>query len=99
MGAGGGGRTFDVSQMLQRAPVIQIADLHRGDDVMIVAQGTPGSSVIAATLLAGVEPIFAASASASQNLFSASWDLGGQGGSGGQGGEQGGQGNAGSAGP
>ncbi|MEO6965362.1 MAG: hypothetical protein ABI076_05625 [Acidobacteriaceae bacterium] len=86
MGAGQAERTLNVSQILQRAPAIHISDLHRGDDVMIVGQGAPGSSIIAATLLAGVEPIFAASASASHNLFSASWDLGGQGGdSGGQG--------------
>lgn len=86
MGAGG---AMDVSQMLQKAPAIQISDLRHGDDVMIVAQGNSGSDVTAATLLAGVEPIFAASASASKNLFSASWDLGGQGSGGGdQGGDQ-----------
>jgi hypothetical protein len=74
--------------MLQRTPVIQLVNLHRGDAVMVVAtQGAPGS-LTACTLLAGVEPILSASPSAGQNLFSASWSLGGQstGGAGGGGG-------------
>jgi Cu/Ag efflux protein CusF len=88
--AGAGRRNGDLSQMLQRAPVIQLSDLHPGDVVMIVAtQGTPGSLTVC-TLLAGVEPILNASPSAGQNLFSASWNLSGQGGGGESGG--GGQG-------
>ena len=72
-------RGGNISQMLQRSPVIQLADLHHGEAVMIVAtQGAPGS-LTACTLLAGVEPILSASPSAGQNLFSASWSLGGQG--------------------
>ncbi|MGH9588121.1 MAG: DUF5666 domain-containing protein [Acidobacteriaceae bacterium] len=85
----GGG---DLSQMLQRTPVVQISDLHKGDAVMIVAtQGTPDSAT-AVTLLAGVEPILTASPSASKNMFSASWSLGGGGGGGG---DQGGGGDSG----
>lgn len=76
----------DLSQMLQRTPVVQISELHKGDDVMIVAtQGTPDSAT-AVTLLAGVEPILRASPSASQSMFSASWSLGGGGSSGDEGG-------------
>ncbi|MGO8719539.1 MAG: hypothetical protein ACLQMO_10010 [Acidobacteriaceae bacterium] len=72
----------DISQMLQHTPVIQLSDLHPHDIVMIVAtQGTPGSLTVC-TLLDGVEPILNASPSAGQNLFSASWNLGGQGGGG-----------------
>jgi hypothetical protein len=79
-GAGGGGqRSGDLSQMLQRTPAVQLSDLHKGDAVMIVAtQGTPEAAT-AVTLLAGVEPILTASPSASQSLFSASWNLGGGG--------------------
>lgn len=78
----GGQRGGDLSQMLQRTPLVQLADLHKGDAVMIVAtQGTPGSTT-AITLLAGVEPILTASPSASQSMFSASWNLGGGGGAG-----------------
>ena len=79
-GAGPGGqRGGDLSQMLQRTPAVQLAELHRGDAVMIVAtQGTPETAT-AVTLLAGVEPILTAPSSASQSMFSASWNLGGGG--------------------
>jgi hypothetical protein len=77
--AGGGQRNGDLSQFLQRTPVLQISELHKGDAVMIVAtQGTPDAAT-AVTLLAGVEPILTASPSASQSMFSASWNLGGGG--------------------
>lgn len=76
----GAQRGGDLSQFLQRTPVLQLADLHKGDAVMIVAtQGTPAAAT-AVTLIAGVEPILTASPSASQNMFSASWNLGGGGG-------------------
>ncbi len=75
-------RGGDLSQMLQHTPQVQIADLHKGDAVMIVAtEGTPDSAT-AVTLLAGVEPLLTASPSASKSMFSASWDLGGGGGGG-----------------
>jgi hypothetical protein len=79
--AGAGRHGGNVTQMLQRSPVIQLADLHRGDAVMIVATQVAPGSLTACTLLAGVEPIL--DASAGQSLFSASWNLGGQGGGGG----------------
>jgi hypothetical protein len=74
-GGGAGQRSGDLSQMLQRAPVIQLSDLHKGDAVMIVATQGTSDALTAVTLLAGVEPIL--TASASQNMFSASWNLGG----------------------
>lgn len=77
--SGGGQRGGDLSQMLQRTPTLQLADLHKGDAVMVVAtQGTPGTAT-AVTLLAGVEPILTAAPSGSQSVFSASWNLGGAG--------------------
>ncbi|MBT9332887.1 DUF5666 domain-containing protein [Paracidobacterium acidisoli] len=78
-GPNGQGRAAggDLARVIQRAPVVQLSDLHKGDAIMIVAtQGTPDSAT-AVTLLAGVEPMLEASASASQNMFSASWNLGG----------------------
>ncbi len=76
---GNGQRNGDLSQLLQRAPGFQLSELHKGDAVMIVAtQGTPDATT-AITLLAGVEPILTASPSASQSLFSASWNPGGGG--------------------
>jgi hypothetical protein len=76
---GGGQRSGDLSQFLQRTPVLQLSDLHKGDAVMIVATQGTSDSATAVTLLAGVEPILTASPSASQNMFSASWNLGGGG--------------------
>lgn len=77
---GGGQRSGDLPQFLQRTPALQLSELHKGDAVMIVAtQGAPGTET-AVTLLAGVEAILTASPSASQNMFSASWNLGGGGG-------------------
>lgn len=73
-------RSGDSSQLLQHTPTVQIADLHKGDAVMIVAtKGTPDAAT-AVTLLAGVEPILTASPSAAQSVFSAaSWNVGGGG--------------------
>jgi hypothetical protein len=69
-GAGGG----DPQQMLSRAPTIQLADLKKGDAVMIVA--TDGTTdVTAITLVAGVEPLLEAPA-ASQSLLN-NWSMGG----------------------
>ncbi|MBV8673026.1 MAG: hypothetical protein JOZ33_06300 [Acidobacteriaceae bacterium] len=75
----GGQRSGDLSQMLQRTPTVQLSELHKDDAVMIVAtQGTPDAAT-AVTLLAGVGPILSAPSSASQSMFSASWNLGGGG--------------------
>jgi hypothetical protein len=64
--------------MLNRAPVLVLADLKKGDAVMVLTtEGqTPGEAT-AVTLLAGVEPLLQASPSASQSVLSASWNLGG----------------------
>jgi hypothetical protein len=62
----------DLMQMLSRAPAIQLADLKKGDAVMLVS--TDGSTdVTAITLLAGVEPLLEAPA-ASQNLLN-NWSM------------------------
>jgi hypothetical protein len=56
-GAGGG----DLQQALSRMPAATLADLQKGDAVMIVAtEGTQERGVIAITLLAGVEPLLQA---------------------------------------
>ncbi|QNI32328.1 hypothetical protein H7849_25680 [Alloacidobacterium dinghuense] len=80
MGSGrAGGQRGDLSQMLQRAPSVQLTDLHPGDAVMIVATEGASDTATAITLLAGVEPMLQASTKASQSLFSSSWSLGGGG--------------------
>jgi transcription antitermination factor NusG len=67
----GGGPGGDPQQMLNRAPAIQLADLKKGDAVMVVS--TDGTSeVTAISLLAGVEPLL--EAPAAQNLLS-NWSM------------------------
>ena len=62
----------DSQQMLSRLPAIQLADLKKGEAVMLVS--TDGNEVTAITLLAGVEPLLEAPA-ASQNLLN-NWSMG-----------------------
>jgi Domain of unknown function (DUF5666) len=84
-----GGASGDFSRVLQRSPTIQLTDLHKGDAVMIVAtRGAGAGPASAVTLLAGVEPMLQASASASQSMFSASWNLNGGAAEGGDAGSQ-----------
>jgi len=86
-GAGqGGGGSF--ARVLQRSPQIHLADLHKGDAVMIVATAGNPDAATAIRLVAGVEPMLQASASGSQSMFSAAWGgLGGASAGGDQGGE------------
>jgi hypothetical protein len=82
MGGGGGGMRpgggFDLQQMLNRMPAVTLADLHKGDAVMMVTtQGTPSSASTAITLLSGVEPILEAAPKGSQAMMLAPWSLGG----------------------
>ncbi len=86
-GSGGGAGGF--ARVLQRSPEIHVADLHKGDAVMIVATSGSPDSATAIRLVAGVEPMLQASASGSQSMFSSAW--GGLGG-GSTGGDQGGEG-------
>ncbi|HEY6374536.1 MAG TPA: DUF5666 domain-containing protein [Edaphobacter sp.] len=77
----GGGRSAggDLSQMLSRLPTGTLADLKVGDAVMVVAsQAEPNSqTVTAVTLLAGVEPILAATPSGSPAMTLSPWTVGG----------------------
>ncbi len=77
-GGGGGG---DLSQVIARAPKVTLADLQKGDAVMIVSTaGNAADDVSAIQLVAGVEPILDAAPSASLPA----WDVtGGAGGGGG----------------
>jgi len=77
--AGGGMRRSagaDLSQMITRFPAVTLADLHKGDAVMIVAsQATPDSSTATAlTVLTGVDPILTANPNGGMDL---SMSLGG----------------------
>ncbi|MGC1159305.1 MAG: hypothetical protein WA891_16070 [Acidobacteriaceae bacterium] len=89
-GAGAQGGAGALARLLQRSPQIHVADLHKGDAVMIVATSGSPDTATAIRLLAGVEPMLQASASGSQSMFASAWSgLGG--GAGGEG-EQGGEG-------
>jgi hypothetical protein len=73
----GGGRAPDFQQMLNRTPAVTLADLQKGDAVMLVAtQGSAESAPTVITLVAGVEPILTAapSGSAAAALLS-SWNM------------------------
>jgi hypothetical protein len=67
-----------LQQALNRAPVLHLADLKKGDAVMVLTtEGQSQGAATAVTLLAGVEPLLQASPSASQSVLSASWSVGG----------------------
>jgi hypothetical protein len=83
-GNGGGSRPSgapDFQQMLSRMPAVTLADLQKGDAVMIVStQGTANTAPTAITLLSGVEPILSASPDSSRAAMLLSpWNLGGGG--------------------
>ncbi len=83
-GPGGGGGNF--SQQLERLPTIKLADLTRGEPVVIFSsEGTNPSEVTALYILTGVEPILAAQPKGSGDVNLGSWNLssGGEGGEGG----------------
>ena len=67
----------DLQQMLARVPAASLGDMQKGDAVMIVStegSGSAGGTVI--TLLAGVEPLLAASPNgAGQSMILPPWSL------------------------
>jgi hypothetical protein len=71
-GAGGTRRSAgaDLSQIITRLPPITVADLHKGDAVMIVAsESVPGASTVTAvTVLSGVDPILTANPNGGMDL-------------------------------
>lgn len=74
MHAGGG----DFQQFLSRMPTVTIADLHKGDAVMMVAtEGSPSTPSTAINLLSGVEPILRAAPNGSEAMMMSPWSLGG----------------------
>jgi hypothetical protein len=73
--APGGARSGDIGQMLSRMPAVTLADLLKGDAVMIVTtEGTQETGVTAITLLAGVEPLLQAAGASS---ILTPWTMGG----------------------
>jgi hypothetical protein len=73
-----GNGPLDLQRFLGRMPNSVLADLQKGDAVMIVSTvgGEPGT-VTAITVLAGVEPILTAAPSRSAAMMLSPWTLGG----------------------
>jgi hypothetical protein len=79
-GPGGAGRAGgaggDFQQMIARLPASTLADLQKGDAVMVVAtQGNGNDPVTVITLLGGVDPILRAKGG--QDMILSPWSLGG----------------------
>ncbi len=86
-GFGGMGRSAggapDLQQAMSRLPALTLADLQKGEAVMVVTtEGSAASAPFAITLLSGVEPILEASPRTSASTLLSPWSL-----SGGEGGE------------
>ncbi len=84
-GEAGGSRprgAADLQQMLSRLPAVTLADLQKGDAVMLVTmQGGANSALNAITLLTGVEPILTASPNGEgAAMLLSPWSLGSAGG-------------------
>jgi hypothetical protein len=81
-GTGGNGPP-DFQRMLSRLPNSTLADLQKGDAVMIVStDGADSGAVTAITLLAGVEAILTAAPNRSASSLLSPWSLNAQGGEG-----------------
>jgi hypothetical protein len=82
--AASAGGAPDLQQALNGLPKASLADLQKGDAVMIVStEGTASGGVTAITLLAGVEPILQASPGGAQGMTLSPWNIGASGGEGG----------------
>lgn len=85
-GAGGGAAGSgppDIQRMLSRLPNSTLADLQKGDAVMIVSTaGTDAGPVTAITLLAGVDAILTAAPSRTASSLLSPWSLSAGGGEG-----------------
>jgi hypothetical protein len=80
-GAPGGARSgggFDFQRLLDQTPAVALADLHKGDAIVVLAtEGTPSGGSAVIKLFSGVEPILQAAPSGSQAMMLAPWTLGG----------------------
>jgi Domain of unknown function (DUF5666) len=77
----GGNGPPDLQRMLSRLPNSTLADLQKGDTVMIVAtEGVGADAATAITLLAGVDAILTAAPNRSASSLLSPWSLGAPGG-------------------
>jgi len=75
-GSPGGGGSADLQQLINRMPAATLADLQKGDAVMVVATegGANGVSTVI-TLLGGVEPLLEASPKSNPSTILSPWSL------------------------
>ena len=74
------GGAMDFQQMLSRMPAASLAELQKGEAVMLVAtEGTASSPSTVITLLGGVEPILEASPKNAASTILSPWSLSGPG--------------------
>jgi len=77
-GAGANRGGGDFQQLIARMPAAALADLQKGDTVMVVAtQGAEKDSATVITLLGGVDSILRASPKGGQDMILSPWSLGG----------------------
>ena len=82
-GAAGGNGPSNMQRMLSRSPSIKLADLQKGDAVVVLTSASGKSDTVTASkLLAGVEPILTAAPSRSASSLLTPWALGAPGGEG-----------------
>jgi Domain of unknown function (DUF5666) len=82
-GANGNGGAPDLQRMLGRTPSLSLADLKKGDAVMIVStEGAGDIPPTVITLLSGVEPILTASPEGAKGMTLSAWSLDSGGGGG-----------------
>jgi len=75
-GARAGGAP-DLQRVISRTPTASLADLHKGDAVVVLAtEGTASGAGTAIQLVSGVEPILQAAPNAGQAMMLAPWSLG-----------------------
>ena len=76
-GFGGRGRgNFDLQQILDRSPQLALADLKKGDAIILSsAKAADGSVVTAISIVAGVEPVLASAPRTAGQVNLGSWNL------------------------
>jgi hypothetical protein len=74
-GMQGGNGASNLQRMMSRMPNSTLADLQKGDVVMLLSTDGGGDSVTAITLLAGVEPILTATSSQAASTILSPWSL------------------------
>jgi hypothetical protein len=76
-GARAGGGAPDLQRIINRVPAGSLADLHKGDAVVILStEGAATGPSTAIELVSGVEPILQAAPNAGQAMMLAPWSLG-----------------------